>query len=420
MAREIDASPAAAPSAPRARNLRVETLRLIAIAGIAVFHTFQGLFTQAVEALTGAAALDPQALAHAVASGDAARIIAAAPAALALLGLINLLGTFGNQVFFAISGRFLIPAMAARAGEPGYWREAYRKTARRLAAIAVSVACYAVLALAMDALVFPLPGIGLDQSAWIVGGLQFVWVYAALAAAAPVLAWAWRRLGRYRLPAVAALAVAVYAVNAYIAFVSPGELERGLLEWRKLMSAVSYAVGFVSGAALGELASSTGRRAWRRRARWALASVALLAVAVEVAAAWCGRADILQALSFKSTSVLSFALALAALAVALDRPGHVGAASPMGRLSVRLAPAILGFYILQSFTYSLWRPYADGMLRDACLSAMGAAGTTAGSAAFGIIATLTAGALFSFTLLAATLAVDLVVRLPLLRALRLK
>lgn len=417
MAREIDASSAAAPSA---RNLRVETLRLIAIAGIAVFHTFQDLFAQAVEASMDAAAFDPQALAHAAASGDAARIIAAAPAALVLLGFINLLGTFGNQVFFAISGRFLIPAMAARAGESGYWREAYRKTARRLAAIAASVACYAALALAVDALVFPLPGIGLNQSAWIVGGLQFVWVYAALVSVAPVLAWAWRRLGSYRLPAVVALAVAVYAVNAYIAFVSPGELERGLLEWRKLMSAVSYAVGFVSGAALGELASSTGCRAWRRRARWALGASALLAVAAEGTAAWCGRADILQALSFKSTSALSFALALAALAVALDRPGRAAAASPLELLSVRLAPAILGFYILQSFTYSLWRPYADGMLRDACLTAMGAVGATTGSAAFGIIATLTAGVLFSFALLAATLAADLAVRLPLLRALRLK
>lgn len=74
-----------------ARNISIEALRLVAVAGIAVFHTFQWTF-QAV--CTGLPEYAP---------------LAAFPYSGAL-GFINLLGCWANEVFFMISGYFLIPS----------------------------------------------------------------------------------------------------------------------------------------------------------------------------------------------------------------------------------------------------------------------------------------------------------------------
>ena len=70
-----------------ARNIVIEALRLVAVAGIAVFHTFQWAF-QAV--CVGAVEYAP--LAIFPYSGA--------------LGFINLLGCWANEVFFMISGYF--------------------------------------------------------------------------------------------------------------------------------------------------------------------------------------------------------------------------------------------------------------------------------------------------------------------------
>lgn len=82
-----------------ARNIAIEALRLIAVAGIAVFHTFQWTF-QATRA--GLPEYVP---------------LAAFPHS-GVLGFINLLGCWANEVFFMISGYFLI-ASAARAWDGG-------------------------------------------------------------------------------------------------------------------------------------------------------------------------------------------------------------------------------------------------------------------------------------------------------------
>ena len=68
-----------------ARNISIEALRLVAVAGIAVFHTFQWTF-QAV--CTGLPEYAP---------------LAAFPYSGAL-GFINLLGCWANEIFFMISG----------------------------------------------------------------------------------------------------------------------------------------------------------------------------------------------------------------------------------------------------------------------------------------------------------------------------
>ncbi|MFR7797915.1 MAG: acyltransferase family protein [Collinsella sp.] len=83
-----------------ARNISIEALRLVAVAGIAVFHTFQWTF-QAV--CTGLPEYAP---------------LAVLPYSGAL-GFINLLGCWANEVFFMISGYFLIPS-AVRALQKGH------------------------------------------------------------------------------------------------------------------------------------------------------------------------------------------------------------------------------------------------------------------------------------------------------------
>ena len=81
------------------RNTSIEALRLVAVAGIAIFHTFQWTF-QAV--CTGLPEYAP---------------LAVFPYSGAL-GFINLLGCWANEVFFMISGYFLIPS-AIRALQNG-------------------------------------------------------------------------------------------------------------------------------------------------------------------------------------------------------------------------------------------------------------------------------------------------------------
>lgn len=82
-----------------ARNIPIEALRLVAVAGIAVFHTFQWTFQATCVGLPEYAPL------------------AAFPYS-GVLGFINLLGCWANEVFFMISGYFLI-ASAARAWDGG-------------------------------------------------------------------------------------------------------------------------------------------------------------------------------------------------------------------------------------------------------------------------------------------------------------
>lgn len=411
-----DRGKAAAPASPRERNASVEALRVIAILAIAVFHTFQDPFYSLVESVSqqGAAGLAQIA---GLAVGDGTVLVPGVPA-LWILGCISLLGAFGNHVFFAISGCFLIPGAAERSTRPGYWSDELRRFARRAKPIIATVAFYAVIALALSATVLPMPGISLARVDWLVGGLQFIWVYLVLVAAAPVMGWVWRRCPG-RLAVVAVLAAAVFALNAYIAFVSPGEVERGLLEWRKLMSAVSYLVSFLAGGALGELKRSGSPLLVGRLPRFALAACIGLAVAVVGVAACAGDARIVYALSYKSTSLLSFALALAslgfALAVPLSRP------RTSDGLVRRAARGTLGFYTAQAMASAAWHPWAEAAMASAYGLgeglALGMYQAPGAAAAAGLAAMVGMGAVWSLLFLAALLLFDLAVRAPLLRRL---
>lgn len=387
------------------RNVRIESLRLFAIVAIAVFHTFQPLFSQATAwALAG----DEGARSAAAAAGDIAAIVASSPVSVGALGFINLFGAFGNCVFFMISGYFLIPRCAQASRDEGYWRIQGAKTLRRAGVILISVALYALLALAIGRFITPLPGISLHETGWLLGGLEFIWVYLAVMVVSPLVGWVWERC-RARTPAALTLVVLIYLVNAYIAFISPGDAERGLLEWRKLMSAVTYFAAFLVG---GLIARRALHPATGQRARVAALAAFAGALCVEIALSVAGHVDILVATSFKSTSAISCALAAISL-VACAQPAR-SAASRRDALIRSATSSILGFYILQSMLYSLWRGGMDLLLADAAQS-IGAHNTV-----LCICAVLGAGLIGSLLVVAGFLAIDHAVRKPLLRALRLE
>ena len=356
--------------APR-RNPRLEALRLLAIAGIAIFHTLLPWFDMA---LLGWWAPPPS-----------------VPTAFAL-GVVSLLGAFGNHVFFLVSGFFLLPRAVEASGQRGYWSAQARSTSRRALTILASVALYAALALVVSTWMTPISGVSPAETSWLLGGLEFIWVYLAVIVACPLIGWVWRRTPHANA-VVLALVACVFCVNAYIAFVSPGEEVRELLEWRKLMSAVTYLVSFCAG---GLLATVRLDRAPR-----ALACCAAVTIVAEGLPALAGNLALMDALSFKSTSLLSFALAICSVALAA-RPRPSSDPGPAARIVCAASPSILGFYIAQSIFSPLWQPVALqvcqwGLDRSQLLF-------------------LVVGTLFSLVLLAGALLIDRIVRIPLLKA----
>ena len=407
----------------RGRNMRIEALRLVAIAGIAYFHSFQDIFAQAAGLVaTGSAAGVAGDTLTSVAS--APELAAGLPLLLGALGFVNLLGAFGNHVFFAISGCFLLPRAAARSGEAGYAADQARRTARRAAMVLATVAFYALITLAVDRWVVPITGVG-EGASWLVGGLEFVWVYLVLVVATPIMGWLWRRLPAHRAVVIAFIVV-VMAINAYIAFVSPGDAVRSLLEWRKLMSAVSYLASYMAGALVAEwweehraVGEAAAKRAHGVACRL-LVAVIIVAAALEVALAFAGQGALMVATSFKSTSLLSFLAAIFSLACALSASGGDGAkTSSTGSLPARAtsliasaAQGILGFYCAQSMFSPLWRPVAAALSASVLpLCSL--------SPVLAAVALLLVQLLFNAIFIAIVLVIDATVRRPLLRLLKL-
>ena len=355
-----------------AREPRVEALRLVAAASIAVFHTFMPWFYE---------------LTHCYGLGA---YIVDNPVATPLLGFFNLLGAFGNNVFFFISGLFLVPAAARASLQGGYWAAQRAKTAARVKQILATVALYLALILGVSAFAVPIEGVSLAKLPSLLVWLEFIWVYLALTALAPAIGWVWARIRRPKA-AAAVIIAAVFAVNAYIAFFDMGDLDRGLLDWRKLMSAVTYFAAFIGGAARADI----------RRRPGAAAAVGV-SLGVECKLAWSRELLLMYATSFKSTSALSFAMAAAAVLFARRNDGEKGAG--LG-LATHFSPSILGFYILQSLTSPLWQPAFGELLEDIYLMPQ----TTS-------CEMLAAGVGLSFALLAALLAFDRVFRLRLFAA----
>lgn len=217
-----------------ARNIPTEALRLVAVAGIAVFHTFQWTF-QAV--CVGAVEYAP--LAMFPYSG--------------VLGFINLLGCWANEVFFMISGYFLI-ASAARAWDGGAtWKSQMQRTAQRLGKVIMPTAFYCLVALAWSTVVSPIPDVTLNTHYWYTLGLEFIWVYAATVFMAPWFGLAKSRLSQKTYTTtVIAVGILVFVVNGYLAAMSA--TSAGEFSWlQKLMSATTYVVAFLIGGLLRDV-----------------------------------------------------------------------------------------------------------------------------------------------------------------------
>ena len=322
-----------------AREPRVEALRLVAAASIAGFHTFMPWFYE---------------LTHCYGLGA---YIVDNPVATPLLGFFNLLGAFGNNVFFFISGLFLVPAAARASLQDGYWAAQRAKSAARVKQMLATVVLYLALVLAVSTFIVPIEGVSLAKLPSLLVWLEFIWVYLALTALAPVIGWVWARL-RHPKAVAAAIIAAVFAVNAYIAFFDMGDLDRELLDWRKLMSAVTYFAAFVGGAALAEVRLRPGAAAAL------LAAAVGISIGVECKLARSRAHLLMYATSYKSTSALSFAMAAAAVLFARRNDGKKG--TGLG-LATRFSPSILGFYILQSLTSPLWQPAFGELLEDVYL-----------------------------------------------------
>lgn len=319
-----------------ARNISIEALRLIAVAGIAVFHTFQWTFQA-----TCVGVVEYVPLAMFPYSG--------------VLGFINLLGCWANEVFFMISGYFLI-ASAARAWDGGTtWKSQMQRTAQRLGKVVMPTAFYCLVALAWSTVVSPIPDVTLSTHYWYTLGLEFIWVYAATVFMAPWFGLAKSRLSQKSYTAtVIAVGILAFAVNGYLAAMSA-------------TSAVTYVIAFLIGGLLRDVTDVMDSDRAGALGMRSLETVLVLATILEGALSFTGNLTAMAVLTYKSTSLISFALAAASLLFAATRRSVSGNPRTAGVI-VTLSTATLGFYVMQSLTSSLWRPVFNTLLANILVS----------------------------------------------------
>ena len=405
-----------------ARVFAVEMLRLLAIVGIAIFHTFLPAFENVLG--YGPWPVDPAVPISAV-TGSLWAVW--------LVMLIKFVGAWGNHIFFMISGYFLIPRMMRDSHGAGYWRRQGGATARRVAQVLATVAFYTVIMLAVDRFVTPVASDGWKQ--WFLLGLEFIWIYALVVALAPAISWVFDRMMRWHVGfAVVAVIVVValtYALNTYVAFTSTGSFS--LLDWRKWVGALSYAVSFVLAGLIGCAVRGFRERAgfakvgqaplWMKRSMWTW-TLAVMFVALAAFVLWAvahGDYPLLYRLSFKSTSVCSFLLAVCSLMVAVTgRPISPSHAAP-GRLRPQtaveaLASGILGFYVVQSLAGDVWKPLCERAMAPALAHAAAAAEP---DRVGWLVAWFAIGIAFSAAFVIVVCICDRFARQPLLRALKL-
>ena len=311
------------------RNTSIEALRLFAVAGIAIFHTFQWTFQAVCTDLPEYAPL------------------AVFPYSGAL-GFINLLGCWANEVFFMISGYFLIPS-AVRALQNGSSAQGLTlKSLDRLKKIVLPTLFYCATCLFVSMYVYPLPEISLHEIGWLTLGIEFIWVYAASVLLVPVIALMRQRIGSKRAPFVVALLVlATFGINCYIA--ATANEAAGIILWRKLMSAVTYLVAFIAAGEMRFVLECHGNASGAQKSKIVLIGLVAATIALELLLSANSQYNTLWKLSYKSTSVISFILAAASVAAAaLHQQRHETSAAD--KTIVSLAAGTLAFYAVQSFT----------------------------------------------------------------------
>lgn len=331
-----------------ARNISIEALRLVAVAGIAVFHTFQWAFQAACAGMPEYAPLITFPF-----SG--------------VLGFINLMGCWANEVFFMISGYFLIASATRAWNEGATWTSQMQRTAQRLGKVILPTAFYCLVALAWSTTVSPIPDVSLATHHWYTLGLEFIWVYAATVCMAPLfgLAKSWLSKRSYTA-AVIIIGILAFVVNGYLAAMS--STSGGEFSWlQKLMSAVTYVIAFLIGGLLRDVTGAMDSDKAGALGTRSLAAVLVLATILEGALSFTGNLTAMAVLSYKSTSLISFALAAASLLFAATRRSASGNPRTAGVI-VTLSTATLGFYVMQSLTSSLWRPVFNTLLANILVS----------------------------------------------------
>lgn len=330
------------------RNTSIEALCLVAVAGIAIFHTFQWTF-QAV--CTGLPEYAP---------------LAVFPYSGAL-GFINLLGCWANEVFFMISGYFLITS-AARAWDGGAtWKSQMQRTAQRLGKVILPTAFYCLVALAWSTVVSPIPDVALNTHYWYTLGLEFIWVYAATVFMAPWFGLAKSRLSQKSYTTtVIAVGILAFVVNGYLAAMSA--TNGGEFSWlQKLMSAVTYVIAFLIGGLLRDVTDTMDSDRAGALGMRSLVTVLVLTIVLEGTLSFTGNLTAMAVLSYKSTSLISFALAAVSLLFTATR--HSASGNPRtASIIVTLSTATLGFYVMQSLASSLWRPVFNTLLANILVS----------------------------------------------------
>lgn len=327
-----------------ARNISIEALRLVAVAGIAIFHTFQWTF-QAVCA--GVPEYTP---------------FAAFPYS-GVLGFINLLGCWANEVFFMISGYFLIASAAHSWNDGTTWASQMQRTVQRLGKVVFPTAFYCLVALAWSTVISPIPDVSLVTHYWYTLGLEFIWVYAATVCMAPLFGLAKGQLPQKSYAAtVIVVGILVFVVNGYLAAMSSAN--GGEFSWlQKIMSAATYVVAFLAGGLLRDVTDAMDSGRVRSLGMRSLIAVLTITIILEGTLSFTDNLTVMAALSYKSASLISFVLAGVSLLFAATR--HSTSSNPrVAGVIVTLSAATLGFYVMQSLTSSLWRPIFNAMLAN--------------------------------------------------------
>lgn len=330
------------------RNIPIEALRLVAVAGIAVFHTFQWTFQA-----TCVGAVEYAPLAMFPYSG--------------VLGFINLLGCWANEVFFMISCYFLIASAASAWDGGATWKSQMQRTAQRLGKVVMPTAFYCLVALAWSTVVSPIPDVALNTQYWYTLGLEFIWVYAATVFMAPCFGLAKSRLPQKTYTTtVIAVGILAFVVNGYLAAMSA--TSGGEFSWlQKLMSAATYVIAFLIGGLLRDVTDVMDSERADALGMCLLVTVLVLTIVLEGTLSFTGNLTAMAALSYKSTSLISFALAAASLLFTATRHSASGNPRTAG-IIVTLSTATLGFYVMQSLASSLWRPVFNTLLANILVS----------------------------------------------------
>ena len=273
-----------------------------------------------------------------------------------------------------ISGYFLI-ASAARAWNDGTtWASQMQRTVQRLGKVVLPTAFYCLVAITWSTTVSPIPDVTLDTHYWYTLGLEFIWVYAATVCMAPLFGLAKNRLSkRSYVAAVIIIGILAFVVNGYLAAMSSPN--GGEFSWlQKIMNAATYVVAFLAGWLLRDVTDGTDSGRAHSLGMRSLTAVLAIAIILEGALSFTGNLTVMATLSYKSTSLISFALAAASLLFAATR--HNASNNPrVAGVIVTLSAATLGFYVMQSLTSSLWRPVFNTLLANVLVNQYSPAAT---------------------------------------------